>query len=321
MSSLLVVRPSSLGDIVYALALVSDVVNHDPDMTIDWVAEEAFVPLVRLDSRVRRVVPIAFRRWRRSPLAAATWRELARFHRELRERTYTVVLDMQEQVKGALVARMADGERHGFDRHSIREPLASLFDDVHHAVPRNIHFVDKCRALCGAALGYAVVGQPRWNLTLPAPAASTPATRYAVAFHSTSRADKLWPEDLWRSLFARFAQQGMVTLVPWGSADERARSQRLAADTPSTIVPERQTLPDLAALVETADLVVGVDTGLTHLAAVIGTPTVAVFTVTDPRLAGVAQTGPHAIDVGGSGNIPTLDEVIDAAVTAGRGLP
>ena len=154
--SLLVVRPSSLGDVVHALALVGDVTAHDPAMAVDWVAEEAFVPLVRLDTRIRDVVPMAFRRWRDAPFAARTWREFGNFRQALRRDDYAVVLDLQEQVKGALVARMARGRRHGFDRQSIREPMATWFDDVHHRIARDQHFIDKSRALAAAALGYRV---------------------------------------------------------------------------------------------------------------------------------------------------------------------
>ena len=317
MSGLLVVRPSSLGDIVHALALVGDVVAHDPAMPIDWVAEEAFVALVRLDTRIRNVVPMAFRRWRDAPLAPRTWAEFRGFRRGLRREDYAVVLDLQEQVKGAIVTRLARGRRHGFDRHSIREPLATWFDDVHHAIARDQHFIDKSRALAAAAIGYRVEGPPRWQFAPPAPAI-LPASPYALVFHATSRIDKLWPEDRWRALLAQFAQAGLTTLLPWGSAAEEERSRRLAAGMQDAVVPPRQTLPELAALARGANVVVGVDTGLTHLAAAIGTPTVAVFTATDAALAGVGRAGAHALDVGGNGRIPSLDEVVQAAAKVQR---
>ena len=318
MSGLLVVRPSSLGDIVHALALVGDVIAHDPAMPVDWVAEEAFVALVRLDTRIRNVVPMAFRRWRDAPFAPQTWREFRGFRRALRREDYAVVLDLQEQVKGAIVTRMARGRRHGFDRHSIREPLATWFDDVHHAVTRDQHFIDKSRALAAAAFGYRIEGPPRWQFAPPAAALILPALPYAVVFHATSRTDKLWPEDCWRALLAHFAQAGLTTLLPWGNAAEEERSRRLAAGMPNTVVPPRQTLPELASLARNADVVVGVDTGLTHLAAAMGTPTVAVFTATDAALAGVARAGAHALDVGGNGRIPSLAEVVSAAGQVSR---
>jgi len=312
MSGLLVVRPSSLGDIVHALALVGDVVAHDPALAVDWVAEEAFVPLVRLDTRIRSVVPMAFRRWRDAPFAPRTWREFGGFRRALRREDYAVVLDLQEQVKGAIVTRIARGRRHGFDRHSIREPLATWFDDVHHAIARDQHFIDKSRALAAAALGYRVAGPPQWQFAPPAATNFRPPLPYALVFHATSRTDKLWPEDRWRAMIAHFAQAGFTTLLPWGSAAEEERSRRLAAGMQTTIVPPRQTLPELASLARNADVVIGVDTGLTHLAAAMGTPTVAVFTATDASLAGVARAGAHARDVGGNGRVPAFDEVASA---------
>jgi heptosyltransferase-1 len=130
MSAVLVVRPSSLGDIVHALALVADIRAHRPELAVDWVAEDAFAPLPALDPGVRRVIPVALRRWRTRPFAAATWREIAAFRRDLAREAYVAVLDLQEQVKGAVIARLARGPRHGPDRASIREPVATLAHDA-----------------------------------------------------------------------------------------------------------------------------------------------------------------------------------------------
>lgn len=317
--ALLVVRPSSLGDIVHTMSIVSDAKARFPDMPIDWVAEEAFVPMVALDPRIRRVVPVALRRWRSSPWSSR--REFAAFRKALRAHRYSTILDLQEQVKGALVARMARGRRHGFDRKSIREPLATFLDDVHHRVERHQHFIDKARELAGAALGYRVEGAPRWHLAPAASCAAMPGAPYAIAFHGTSRASKLWPEDRWQGLVAHFAQAGFLVLLPWGSDDERARSERLARDATNAIVPPRQGLPELATLAAHAEAVVGVDTGLTHLSAALRTPTVAIFTETDASLAGVARAGPHAVDVGGNGRVPSLDDVIEAVGRVLRDAP
>lgn len=319
--SVLVVRPSSLGDIVHTLAIVADIEARVPGTAIDWVAEEAFAPLVALDPGVRHVVPLAFRRWRHAPVAARTFGELRGFAHDLRSRSYTAILDLQEQVKGALVARLAHGRRHGFDRRSIREPVATLLDDEHHAIARDQHFIDKARALAGAALGYAVEGPPRWKLVPPGFNAAMPSGPYAVAFHATSRDDKLWPEDAWRGLLAHFAQASFAVLLPWGNEVERERSERLARTSPNAVVPPRQSLPGIATLVRHAEVVVGVDTGLTHLAAALGTPTVSIFTTTDARLAGVARTGRHAEDLGGNGVVPALDDVVAATGRVLRDAP
>src|SRR6266542_3343294 len=150
MSAVLVVRPSSLGDIVYALAIASDIRRHKPQLAIDWVAERGFVPLIEMCPDVRRVVPFALRRWRQAPLSRMTWREIAAFRRDIKTDRYAAILDLQEQIKGALIARAARGRRHGFDRMSVREPIATFAHDVHHRVARNLHFVERCRSLAAA---------------------------------------------------------------------------------------------------------------------------------------------------------------------------
>ena len=317
----LIVRPSSLGDIVYALAVVSDIRRERPGAAIDWVSEPGFAPLIALCPDVRRVVPFGLRRWRRAPLDAATWRDIADFRTALRRTRYTAILDLQEQFKGALIARTARGVRHGFDRASIREPLATLLDDVHHRVPRDLHFVTRCRRLAGAALGYATDMPPRWNLRVPAAAPGTPDGPYVVVLHATSRDDKLWPEDSWRAVMAACSRAGFASVLPWGSAAEEARSRRLAMDNANAIVPGWLALPDVATLVANAALAIGVDTGFTHLAATLGTPTIALFTVTDPHRHGVECTGPHGRDLGDVGAAPSVDAVLAAAGERLRGAP
>jgi heptosyltransferase-1 len=252
------------------------------------------------------------RQWRHRAFAAATWREVAAFRVALQRDEYAAVLDLQEQVKGAVIARMARGVRHGPDRASIREPIAALLHDVHHAIDRDQHFIVRCRELAAASLGYRVEGPPRFGLAAPAPMpGSVPERPFVVFFHGTSRADKLWPDADWRRLVEAFAAAGLAVVLPWGSDDERTRSERYAARIDGAIVPPppRLSLPSLAAMLATAELAVGVDTGLVHLAAALGTPTVALFVATDPRRCGVGLAGPSARDLGGIGVLPTLEDV------------
>jgi len=319
--SVLVVRPSSLGDIVYALAIVSDIARHRPGMPVDWVAERGFVPLVSLDPRVRSVVPSGLRRWRERPWSPGHWRDARAFARTLRRERYDAILDLQEQVKGALISRVAHGVRHGFDRASAREPLATILDDVHHAVPKELHFVHRVRLLAAAALGYELDTPPQWLLAPPAAPDVVPNRRYAVALTATSRADKQWPEADWLALMARLAQVGLSIVLPWGSADEEARSRRLAAASPAAIVPPRLSLPEAAALMARAELCVGVDTGFTHLAAALGTPTVAIFTATDVARHGVCVAGAHARDAGDAGAPPDVETVMRAAADVWNTAP
>jgi len=311
MNRILIVRPSSLGDIVHALPIVHDLHRHRPGVEIDWVAEEPFTDLVSMTRGVRRVITIALRRWRRGTLARSTWTEMRTFRRELAHEHYDAVIDLQEQVKGALIAWFARGPVHGPDRASVREAAATLFYRHRYRINPQQHLIDRCRQLAGKALGYAAAGPPRVELRTPA-LRDAPTPPYAVFVHATSRTDKLWPERSWRALQEHVAGHGVSVVLPWGTDDEAARSERLAAGSANAVVPVRRDLPELAALLAGAAVVVGVDTGLTHLAAALSVPTVALFVATDPRLAGVGRLGAHARDVGGIAHVPALEEVTGA---------
>lgn len=325
MSSVLIVRPSSLGDIVHAMPVVHDIRRHRPGISVDWVAEEMFVELVAMNHEVRNVIAVSLRRWRHAPIAAATWREAAAFRRALKEERYDVVIDFQEQVKGALIAWMARGAVHGPDRASIREPAATLAYRRRHRIARNQHLIDRCRALAGKAFGYEPSGPPRFGLTVARATGSPPGlplewanAPFAVLVHASSRDDKLWPEPSWRALIEHLTRDGMNVMLPSGSESEAVRGTRLAQGIDGVRVAERRSLSETASLLARADLVCGVDTGLVHLAAALGTPTVALFVATDPALAGVARAGGHARDVGGIGVVPSPAEVIAAAGTIAR---
>jgi heptosyltransferase-1 len=220
------------------------------------------------------------------------------------------VIDLQEQIKGAALAALARGVRHGPRARESREPLADWWHDVRHPVPRRQHFQDRCRQLVAAALGYTAAGPPRFGLVPPPlPESLAPPGPYAMLVHGTSRTDKLWPEAHWRALAATLGRSGVAALLPWGSDAERARGERIASGIATARVLPRLGLPQQASLLRGAEIVVGVDTGLVHLAAALQTPTVALFVATDPAQAGIGGTGARARDLGGAGQVPTPDDV------------
>ena len=318
--SVLIVRPSSLGDIVHALPIVHDLREHCPGVAIDWVIEESFTALVRLNSGVRRAIPVALRRWRHRLLARSTWLEFGEFRRELVRQRYDAVLDLQEQIKGALIAALARGPVHGPDYRSVREPIVTVFYRGRHRIDPAQHLIDRCRRLAGMTFGYEPAGAPRFGLA-PPPQGEAPDAPYVVFLHATSRSDKLWPEAHWRALLEQVVNAGFTVVLPWGSTEEKARSERIARGESASLVPQRRSLPELASLLARAVWVVGVDTGLTHLAAALGTPTVAIFTATDPRLAGVARASAAGRDLGGIGIVPSPREVIAATAPLVRAVP
>ncbi len=313
---ILIVKTSSMGDIVHALPLVSDLARARPDAAIDWVVEDAFAAIPGLHPAVERVIPVALRRWRRSPFARATRAEVCAARRALRERTYAAVIDCQGLVKSALIAVQARGQLWGPDRTSAREPLAALFYRHRVAVELMQHAVARNRAFGAAVSGAETGGPPRFSLRVPPlthPALIDFAERgaYAVLLTNASRATKLWPAERWRSLEAWLAARGLACALPWGSAQEQRDTQARAAGMQRAWVSPATSLRELAALLHGAQIVIGLDTGLTHLAAAAGAPTVGLFCDYDPRLVGVTGDAPCA-SLGGVDRPPQADEVIAA---------
>ena len=311
MIDILFIKTSSLGDVVHHMPAVTDAHKALPEARLTWLVEEAFAPLVRLHPAVSEVIPVAWRRWRGSLYAPATLGEIVRSLRVVRARRYDAIVDSQGLLRSAVLARLARGLRHGYDAASIREPLAARLYDRRHAVGRERHAVDRNRALSGLALGYVPQGEPDFGLDRARLA--PPQARYAVLLHATARADKEWPEGHWIALGQALAARGLALVLPWGTAEERARSERIAAALPRARVPERAPLDEVARLIAGAHLAVGVDTGLTHLAAALGVPLVAIFAGSDPHLTGPVGRGPVAV-LGAKGRAPALAEVAQAAV-------
>ena len=265
-----------------------------------------------LHPAVGGVIPVAWRRWRKSLYAPATLAEIAASLRAIRAQRFDEIVDSQGLLRSGVIARLAHGRRHGYDMASIREPLASLFYDRRYKVSRELHAVERNRTLSGLALGYAPQGAPDFGLDRARFAAT--GERYAVLLHATAEPRKLWPEENWIALGKSLGQTlGDLTLVlPWGTADERARSERIAAALPRARVPERAPLDEVARLIAGAQFVVGVDTGLTHLAAALGVPLVAIFSGSEPGLTGPVGSGPIAV-LGAQGAPPSVEEVVAAA--------
>lgn len=304
MSDILFIKTSSLGDVIHHMPAVSDARRNRPDARIGWVVEEAFAPLVALHPAVESVIPVASRRWRRTPFSPATWREIGAFKRAMREQPHETVIDAQGLVRSALIARFARGRRHGYDRESVREGAASWFYDVHHRVDRSLHAIVRNRMLAGAVLGYAPDGPPDFGLDRTALGA---ATRDAILLHATARPEKEWPVAHWIALAQALAAHGYRIVLPWGTEAERRRSAEIAAAVPGANVPERAPLGAVARMIARAAFVVGVDTGLLHLAAALGVPLVAIFTGTEPGQHGPLGSGRIEV-VGALGAVPSVED-------------
>jgi heptosyltransferase-1 len=311
---ILFVKTSSLGDVVHNCPAVTDVARCVPGAVIDWVVEQPFAEVAALHASVRRVIPVAIRRWRGALLATGTWSEFSAFRAALRSEQYDAVIDSQGLVKSALIAALAQGRRHGFDRASAREPFAARFYDVTHAVPGDLHAVDRNRQLAASALGYRVEGSCDYGLRISDEIPMQARMPFALLFTMTSRDDKLWPEEHWRSLGNALETRGVHCLLPWGTEEERRRCARIATAIPGAVVPRRMTLTELASLVRQARCVVGVDTGLAHLAAAAGVPVIGLYCGSDPALTGL-HGGQQVRNIGNRGMPPSVAEVLEVLGT------
>src|SRR5437588_8262564 len=271
MSDILFIKTSSLGDVIHHMPAVSDARKHLPQARIGWVVEEAFAPPVRLPRAVASVSPVAARRWRAGPFKAQTWREIDAFRRAMRAQPHETVIDAQGLLRSALITRFARGRRHGYDRESVRERAASWFYDVHHRVDRTLHAITRNRILTGQVLGYAADGPPDFGLDRSALTTGAPR-REAVLLHATARTEKEWPIASWIELAQDLVARGYGLVLPWGNETERRRSEEIAAAVPSAKIPDLQPLDDAARMIARAAFVVGVDTGLLHLAAALAVP-------------------------------------------------
>lgn len=312
MTRILLVKTSSLGDVVHNLPVVADIrAACGDEIVVDWVVERSFAAVPALHPQVRNVIPCEIRRWRRSWGSRETRAEWRSFVQRLRSETYDAIIDTQGLLKSALVARLARGTRYGLDWRSSREPLRPFYDRTFD-VPWGAHAVERNRKLCAAALGYRVHGPPVYGIRADRlDEAWLPARRYVVLLHATSHPSKLWAESKWIELGSRFRACGCIALLPWGSPEEHERAQRLAGALAGAVVLPRLGLDRLAAVMAAGAAVVGVDTGLTHLAAALGVPVVGIYGATDPGATGVYATGP-VLNVGARSRFPSVDEVVAA---------
>ena len=225
-----VIKTSSMGDVIHTLPALTDAQKVIPNLSIDWVVEENFAEIPRWHPSVNRVIPIALRRWRKSPFSIQTRNEWKNYRTLLQAENYDAVIDVQGLIKSALFAtRFAQGMKYGYDRKSIREPLASFFYDKKYAIPYQQHAVERIRQLFAQSLGYELpqvqgdYGIARHFLH------QTSEQNYVIFIHSTTRADKHWEESGWQKLIEKItALSDYEIRLPWGNELEKARAERLS---------------------------------------------------------------------------------------------
>ena len=307
---LLIVKTSSMGDVVHALPAVTDLLQARPGTTVEWLVEAPFAAIPRLHPGVSRVLPLAWRKWRGKLGQAATWRAMSELRGELRREPYDLVIDLQGLFKSALWCLQARGPLAGFDAASVREPGTAWLYRRTAAVPKQLQAVERNRRLVAAHLGYPMPATPpAFGLATPPRPADVPlSARYALLIPNASRPEKFWPEDDWVAVGQRLRSAGMEPVVLWGSPVEQAMASRIASRCDGQ-VPPFLTVAQMSAVLAHAEQLVGLDTGFTHLGAAFGRPTLGIYCDHEPGLAGLAGSGPLAT-IGGKGQRPARAEVL-----------
>jgi heptosyltransferase-1 len=283
---MLLIKTSSLGDILHTFPAITDAMKQFPDIEITWVVEEVFASIANWHPAIKKVLPIALRRWRKNFWANKS--EIKGFLKTLKTDKYDYIIDAQGLIKSALISRVAKGARYGLNYHSARESLASFFYQTKIAVDKNQHAILRTRQLFSKILAYGFdPDQIDYGIQIKENLVNwQPGNHYLIFLHATTWQTKLYPEAYWRQLIQAATEKGYTVLLPWGNSDEKVRSERLAKGFSKAIIPPKLSLLDLANLFKKATGVIAVDTGLGHLAAALSIPTVSLYGSTNPERTG-----------------------------------
>lgn len=273
------------------LPAVTDAARCIPDIQFDWVVEESFAEVASWHPNVRTTLPVAIRRWRKQLISKQAWQQIGAFKKQLQSQQYEKAIDSQGLVKSAVITRWVNGEVWGYDKDSITESFAAMFYQNKASVLRELHAITRNRQILAQALNYSIDDLPL-DYGIADKAFSLPEgvelpEKFLLAFHATSREDKEWPLELWDKFIPTMEAQGYSILLPWGSDREYQRAKQLAETHEKAICLPKCSLQELAALTQQADAVIGMDTGLMHIAAAFNKKGIALYPVTQPVLTGV----------------------------------
>lgn len=284
----LIVKVSSLGDIIHTLPAVTDAHHARKDIVFDWVVEENFAEVPSWHPAVKNVIPVAIRRWRRNIFKTYFNKEFRDFKNELQGEHYDLVIDAQGLIKSGLISRISRGLTIGLSNRTIREPMATMFYNKVYSVPWTEHAVDRVRQLFSRALQYEYDQDTiDYGIDVDRIDVKPNTTPKQIVFlHGTTWDTKHWPEHYWRHLAHIATEAGYKVLIPWGNDEERLRAEFIAKDNDMVTVLDKQTLTGLAAHILQSEGVIAVDTGLGHLATALAKPTVSLYGPTNPDLSG-----------------------------------
>lgn len=323
MNRVLIVKVTSLGDIVHAQPVVADLHRAYPGIKVDWAADASFAELLNWNPGIDRVLCAPLRRFKKRR-GIGDLKAIAASIAELREFRYDAVLDVHGVYKSAIIAFLARARvRYGYRPDDLGERGAAFAYTRHLVRPGEMNAWDGLRKSVADALGYPIDTPPQFGLGVPKPAAAPEAALrgpFAMLFHATSSDEKKWPIERWHQVGRRLAADGVRAVLPWGSESERAQALEIAAGMPEATVLPQLTVLEVAQHIDLATLVVGTDTGFVHLASALHKPTVMIFTATSRVHFGVSIPG-SAVSVGDEGAAPSVDEVLEAISAVWQPVP
>lgn len=282
---ILLVKTTSLGDVIHAFPALTDALKAFPDLSVDWVVEKPFVDVVSWHPAVRQAIPVAIRQWRKNAFSKETLMAVRHLITQLRAQEYDYIIDAQGLIKSAIISRIAKGRRIGFDAQCAREPLAALLYQDKIAVDKTAHAVTRIRQLFAKALGYDAESAIDYGLAKIPPALSF-NTPTVLLLHGTTWPTKHWPEIYWRQLAVLLTHHNIDVKCVWGNDNEKARAQMICKDLPRAQVMPKMTLNEVASLIQGMTAAVAVDTGLGHLSEALQIPTVSLYGPSHPARTG-----------------------------------
>ena len=300
MQRILIIKTSSLGDIVHNLPVITDIKRHYPNVKIDWLVEEMFTDIPCLHPDVNTVITVAVRRWRKALFSCNTWSEIKLLKQQIQASHYDCVIDTQGLFKSGLLSLLSSGTRHGYDQHSIREPLASCFYHQKHPISKQLHAVTRNRLLVAKSLGYTLEDTPlNYGISAAQTSQLSSPSAFIIGLHATSRDSKLWATEYWVKLAELLDIQGLNLVLPWGNLAEKERAETISIQAKNIIVLPKLSIAELAGVISASQAAVGVDTGLAHLAVALNKPTVAIYVDTNPQLTGLHGNPATTVNLGG----------------------
>jgi len=294
---ILLIKMSSMGDIFHTFPAISDIKQQFPAAEIDWVVEEGFKEIVDWHPGVRKVIPIDLRRWVKAR-DKKSWQEFKLWRKKLRTESYDYIIDAQGLLKSAAIAKCAKGNGvDGYAKRSAREPITHWFYKRHHTVDKDQHAVARTRLLIGKALGYTP--NPKLNFGINQNFTHVhPDPHKLIFIIGTSWITKLWDTSEWQALTKIAIDAGFSVEIIWGSASEQTIAEQIIAANPSaTRPPQRLAITTIAEMLVEAAGVVGLDTGFSHLAGALETPTIALYGATSPLKVGLIGEHTHNLQL------------------------